>query len=99
VWLKFEGFVGKVKHWWNSYHFQGLLSFVLASELKALKIDFKKWNREVFGNVEWKKKILLEELCVFEVLEEERALGFEEKMKKAWIVSELERSTLMEEVN
>jgi hypothetical protein len=37
----------------------------------------------VFGNVEQKKKILLEELHIFEVLEEERALGVvvEENMK------------------
>jgi hypothetical protein len=30
----------------------------------------------VFGNVERKKKILLEELRVFDIIEEERALGF-----------------------
>jgi hypothetical protein len=43
----------------------------------------------MFGNVDGKKKILLEELCVFDVLEEEKALGVEEKMK-AKVVSELE---------
>jgi hypothetical protein len=34
------------------------------------------------GNVERKKKILLEELRVFDIIEEEKALGVEEKMRK-----------------
>jgi hypothetical protein len=64
-----------------------------------LKADLKRWSDEIFGNVERKKKILLQELHVLDVIEEERALGVEEKMKKAEIVSELERPTLMEEVS
>jgi len=40
----------------------------------------------------------LEELHVLGIIEEGRALGVEESMKKVEIVSELERSTLMEEV-
>ena len=33
----------------------------------------------MFGNVDRTKKILLEELCVFDVLEEEKALGVRRK--------------------
>lgn len=50
IWLKADGFVDHVKGW-------SLISFLvpLASfwfiNLKALKLDFKKWNEEVFGNV------------------------------------------------
>jgi hypothetical protein len=54
-----------------------------SSKLKTLKIDLKRWNEEVFGNVKRKKKILLEELHVFDITEEERAVGVEERMKKA----------------
>jgi hypothetical protein len=57
--LKCKGFVDKVKQWWDFYHFQGSLSFILSGKLKALKIDLKRWNEEVFGNVERKKKTLL----------------------------------------
>lgn len=39
----------------------------------------------------------MEELCVLGIIEEGRALGVEESMKKAEIASELERSTLMKE--
>jgi hypothetical protein len=37
----------------------------------------------VFGNVERKKKIILEVFCLFDIIEEERALGAKERMKKA----------------
>ena len=70
----------------------------MASKLKALKVDLRKWN-EVFGDIGIKKKIILEEVCAFDTIEEVRALGDEERMKKEKVVSELERSTLMEEVS
>jgi len=59
--------------------FSRLSNFILASKLKALKSDLRRWNEEIFGNVGRKKKLFLEELHVFDVLEEGRALGVEEK--------------------
>ena len=56
MWLKVEGFVDKVQLWWNSYHFVGPPSYVLACKLKALKGDLKYWNKHVFGDVAFKKK-------------------------------------------
>jgi hypothetical protein len=46
----------QVNTWWLSYSFQGLPSFILASKLKALKVDLNKWNEEVFGDVGKKRK-------------------------------------------
>jgi hypothetical protein len=63
-----------------------------------LKTDLKTWIEETFGNLERKKKTLLVESHVSDVHEDERALGDEEKMRKAEIVIELERTTLVEEV-
>jgi hypothetical protein len=60
MWLKSEGFVDQVKLWWQSYHFHGCPSFVLACKLKALKVDLRKWNEEVFGYVGLQKKALLD---------------------------------------
>lgn len=42
MWSKNEGFVEKVRLWWSSYNFSGILGFVLASNLKALKVDLHK---------------------------------------------------------
>lgn len=44
----------------------------------------------MFGNVKRKKRNLLEELRVFDVIEDGRALGTKEKSKNAEVVSELE---------
>jgi hypothetical protein len=35
----------------------------VASKLKALKVDLRKWNEEVLSDVGRKKKILWKEVC------------------------------------
>ena len=50
MWLQVDGFVEKVKIWWDSYHFYGTPSYRLAKKLKALNGEFKKWNELEFGN-------------------------------------------------
>jgi hypothetical protein len=47
-----------------------------------LKVDLRVWNEEVFGNVDKKKKLFLDDLRILEGLEEERDLSEEEKMRK-----------------
>lgn len=74
MWLKVEGFVDLVKQWRVSYLFTRTLSFVLARKLESLKTDLKRWNEEAFGNVERNKKSLLEQLRVFDVIEERKGL-------------------------
>jgi len=76
-----------------------VVGLLFVPKLKALKLDLKKWNEEVFGNVERNKRIFVEDLRAFEALEEGRALGGEELLKKAEVIKELERCTLMEEVS
>ena len=39
MWLKDEGFVERVRSWWESYIIMGAPSFVLANKLKLLKND------------------------------------------------------------
>jgi hypothetical protein len=99
MWLKADGFVEKVRLWWSSYSFQGEPSFILAQKLKALKADLKKWNEQVFGNVEYRRKVLLEELNALDNLEEGRGLDAEEKIRKSTVVCELEQVTLQEEIS
>ena len=99
MWLKAEGFVALVKQWWDSCVFQGSLSFVLAHKLKALKLDLKRWNEEVFDNIERNKRSLIVDLQVFDRYEERWALDEEELARKIEVVRELERCTLMEEVS
>ena len=78
MWLKVEGFVNRVKHWWDGYSFTGSPSFILAQKLKALKADLKKWNREEFGDLAFRKKNLLTELMGLDVREEVVGLSDED---------------------
>ncbi|XP_075655260.1 uncharacterized protein LOC142625502 [Castanea sativa] len=81
MWLKVEGFVEKVQQWWNSYYFTGSPSFVLAQKLKALKKDLKKWNKEDFGDLAFKKKSLLSELLGLDAKEDILGLSHEEQAR------------------
>ena len=98
MWLKKEGFRALVKPWWNSYHFQGSPSFIFACKIKALKVDLKKWNDKVFGNIECNKSKLLDDHKDLEAIEEIRALDSVELAKKMEVSRELEACLFMEEV-
>jgi hypothetical protein len=99
MWLKKEGFGALVKQWWDSYQFQGSPSFIFARKIKALKMDLKKWNEEVFGNIDCNKNKLLYDLRELDGIEEVRALDSEELAKKWQVSRELEDVLLMEEIS
>jgi len=64
-----------------------------------LKIDLKRWNDQEFGNVEFRKKMHMEELCALDSLEEQRGLTPEEKARKSGVIRDLENSILQEEIS
>jgi hypothetical protein len=49
--------------------------------------------------VEYRKKMLMEELCVLDSLEEQRGLTLEEKVRKCGVIRDLENSMLQEEIS
>ena len=98
MWLKAEGFMEKVRTWWESYHFQGSPSFQFASKLKALKLDLKKWNAKEFGNVEDKMNKLWKNLEVLDLLEDSCPLSYDETLEKEQLRIDLEKVTLMVEI-
>lgn len=95
---KRKSFVDMVKQWWDSYQFFGTPCFVLANKLKWMKLDLKRW-KEVFENVEERKKSLLEEIQVLDYLEEKISLVEEEKVKRATVKADLENVALMQEAS
>ena len=70
---------------------------MLANKLKLLKNDLKKWNVEMFENVEEQGKQLWKDLSKFENIEEIRGLT-EEKQDLERIWGELEKASLLEEI-
>ena len=90
MWLKVEDFVDQVRGWWNSYHFVGSPSYVLARKFKALKKDLKCWNKHVFGDVHFRKKCLLSELLDLDMREEMQVLTTADKARKIKIKAKIE---------
>uniref|UniRef100_A0A2N9I908 Reverse transcriptase domain-containing protein n=1 Tax=Fagus sylvatica TaxID=28930 RepID=A0A2N9I908_FAGSY len=75
MWLRSEGFVERVKHWWESYLFEGSPGHILSQKLKALKADLRQWNKDVFGDVGVRKGELMREIQQLDALEESRTLS------------------------
>jgi hypothetical protein len=99
MWLQAEGFMDKVRGWWDSYDFHGSPSFVLTNKLKALKMDLKKWNKEEFGCVVERINSLVASIKVLEEVEESRVLNGAERGQKERAVEELEKTLLLEEIS
>jgi hypothetical protein len=99
MWLRDEGFVEKVRHWWDSFQFFGSASFVMAKKLRALKWEIKRWNLEEFGDVRERNKASHEELKSLDSIEEGRQLTEEEKARRSQISRELEASLLQDEIS
>ena len=97
--MKAEGFLDKVKSWWENYHFQGTPSYILAKKLTALKTNLKKWNETDFGNITVKKQQLWSKLNALDVKEDNQPLTEEEKLEKATFHAELEKEALLEEIS
>jgi hypothetical protein len=79
--------------------FKALLASSSLKSFKALKVDLKRWNEQEFGNVEFRKKMHMEELCTFDRLEEQHGLSPEEKERKCGVIRDLENSIFQEEIS
>ena len=98
MWLKVEGFVDRVQQWWDGYSFVGLLGFILAQKLKALKANFKKWNREESGDLAFRKKNLLTKLISLDAREELLGLSNEEQLRRIQLKGDIEQLASLEEI-
>ena len=81
----------RFKHWWEGYSFMGSPSFVLAQKLKSLKEDLKKWNKEDFGDLAFRKKCLLSELLGLDAKEELLGLSNEEASRRTQVKGDIAR--------
>ncbi len=97
MWLKSEGFLDRVKVW-CSYSFRGSPSFVVASKLKALKMDLKTWNDEEFGSVDVRQASLLATITMLDEFEEDRSLNESERTQRDQAKLDFEKTMLLEEI-
>ena len=99
MWLKFDGFKDLLRGWWQSLHFSGSFSFVLASKVKALKGILRVWNKEVFGRVEVQKKEALSRIWFWDNSEKDKALSLAESEEREKAREDYKKWVDLEEVS
>ena len=62
----------------------------MAQKLKALKEDLKKWNKEEFGDLAFKKKSFLSKLLGLDAKEDILGLSHEEQARRTQVKGEIE---------
>jgi len=97
-WLGTEGFIDRVRTWWNSFDYTGRPDYILASKLKALKHKLKEWSRSEQGNLGQQRKSLLEKLAAMENIATDRGLTEDEATEKARLLLNLEDLIKNEEI-
>lgn len=63
-WLEHYGFKNMIENVRKELRVEGWKAYVLNEKLKLSKLYLKKWNREVFGNVDFKLKNLEGEISM-----------------------------------
>ena len=79
-----------VCQWWIGYYFMGPPSYVLACKLKALKGDFKNWNKHVFRDASFRKNCLLTKLLDIDMREGMQVLTQGDRDRRAVVKSDID---------
>ncbi|XP_059664284.1 uncharacterized protein LOC132310062 [Cornus florida] len=99
MWLRAEGFLERARLWWEGYGVVGTPSHVLAGRLRFLKEFLKTWNKEVFGNLEWRKNRVLAEIAAIDRMEVQGDLVESLKARRAECKAEFTEIAIMEEIS
>ena len=97
MWLKVKGFKDIMKSWWEEDNFSGSSSFILAEKLKVLKFKLKEWNRDIFGRVEFRKDLALNQVEFWDAKEKTSKLSLEELEARKEAREEYKKWVLLEE--
>ncbi|XP_028076150.1 uncharacterized protein LOC114278324 [Camellia sinensis] len=82
---------------WHESRIIGRAGYVLFQKLKILKLELKKWNSEVFGNLSTKLKEAEEELVELDILVESRPLEEVERVRRREVRGEVLKLSRMVE--
>ena len=89
AWFSERGFREMVKGKWLSYPTEGNALVTFKEKLKRLKGDFKIWNRDVFGNIQTQKRIILPEIEDLDCKDCLDDLREDDRLKRVELVSRL----------
>ena len=88
-WFLEKVFRKMVKDKWSSYPAEGNAFVSFKEKLKRLKGDLKIWNREVFGNIQTQKGLILQEIDDLDCKDCQDGLREDDRLKRGDLVSRL----------
>lgn len=94
MWLLHPGFVDMVKSWWEDLDAHDLLGQIFRLKLKGIRDRLRTWNKEVFGDIETRKKTCREHILRWDSLEEGE--GLEDVERLAWKDAQREFEMIIE---
>ncbi|XP_059654845.1 uncharacterized protein LOC132301624 [Cornus florida] len=97
--LRADDFQGYVRNWWEGSMIDSFLSYVLARKLRVLKNEIKRWNKEVFGNLEWRKNRAFAEIAHIDRLEGSSGIGEEQTSRRVACQAEITKIAMAEEIS
>ena len=89
----------RIHRWWSGYEFFGTPSFMLASKLKALNEYLKRWNKDTFGDVHYRKNCRVRDNLDLDVKEGREDLYFDEQNLREVLKTEVIQLAHMEETS
>ena len=97
--MKEEGFVERVRHWWNGYCFSSSPNFILACKLKALKEDLKSGIGRNLGIWPLGRNVFLSKLLGLDAREDLFGLSQEDQTCRIQIRGEIAHLASLEEIS
>jgi hypothetical protein len=88
-WLHHKDFRPLVEEWWTSFSLSGWMRFILKEKLKGLKSVIRSWHKEVYGAMDTKIRLLVEDIKDLDVKGELVVLSEEEVDSRKRKFSEL----------
>ena len=99
MWLQHPSFKECFSSWWRGFQGNGWECHKFMRKLQLFKVKLKDWNKDSFGELNKRKKSILNEIANFDVVEQEGVLTSELSAQRALRKGELEELILREEIH
>ncbi|KAJ9691309.1 hypothetical protein PVL29_013479 [Vitis rotundifolia] len=97
MWLQHPNFKENFRNWWRGFQGNGWEGHKFMRRLQFVKAKLKEWNKASFEELNERKKSILNDLVIFDAIEQEGGLTPDLLVQRALRKGELEELILREE--
>ncbi|KAJ9675680.1 hypothetical protein PVL29_024549 [Vitis rotundifolia] len=99
MWLQHPSFKECLSSWWREFEGNGWEGHKFMRKLQFIKAKLKYWNKNTFGMLKERKKIILDEIANIDAIEHEGVLSSDLSAQRVLRKGELEELILREEIH